>query len=250
MKRIISTFALALTNLMNPATAQAMDYLYFNDIYSTRPAGISLPSTSAITMVGNDIRMGSSYLTISWLNVGAEAYWLDVGTSLGEGNIFARQTNIESTVAVVNLSVLESSKYSEKIFIRLWTKRNGAWLAPRDISFANPIYTAPVAAQILGAARKGTDKLIVDWADVGAESYYVDFGTSLGEGNLKSESTNFAGSVAVIPNDGRPVYVRIWSKFNGRYLPPVDKVFNLPRMEPYECYGDKNCSAGVIIPIK
>jgi hypothetical protein len=55
---------------------------------------------------------------------GADNYWLDVGNSLGVGDISAGSTS----AAAKNVNGLPCD--GRTLFVQLWTHLNGVWIAP------------------------------------------------------------------------------------------------------------------------
>ncbi len=65
----------------------------------------------------------SSTVTFQWTSInGASAYWLDVGTVLGQGNIFGQNVGLVTSQTVNNIPTS-----GQTIYVQLWTLINGAW---------------------------------------------------------------------------------------------------------------------------
>jgi tetratricopeptide (TPR) repeat protein len=64
-------------------------------------------------------------VTFTWSGgAGAAAYWLDVGTVQGRGDIFGQNVALVTTQAVTGIPTT-----GVRIYVRLWTLLNGAWQA-------------------------------------------------------------------------------------------------------------------------
>src|SRR5262249_51261797 len=78
-------------------------------------------------------QLASTTMTFTWHSAaGAERYWLDVGTPLAQGNIYASG----QTPAIPSSSTrLSSDLNTSVIYVQLWTHANGAWLAPQRYTY-------------------------------------------------------------------------------------------------------------------
>jgi hypothetical protein len=65
---------------------------------------------------------GSSVTFIWTAGLGASAYWLDVGTAVGQGNIFAGNLGLVTSELVSGIPTNGIT-----IYVRLWTLLSGAW---------------------------------------------------------------------------------------------------------------------------
>ena len=72
-------------------------------------------------------RFTSSSVVFTWTQVAtADAYWLDVGSSVGKGDISAGQTTLTSR------TVNGIPTDGRAIYVRLWTRIAGVWQTPVD----------------------------------------------------------------------------------------------------------------------
>jgi hypothetical protein len=91
---------------------------------------VGTPKAVMSTPAANTTLSGSA-VTFSWsAGTGASAYWLDVGTIPGQGNVFASQLAWSITSQTVNGIPTNGGT----IYVRLWTQISGAWQY-RDYSY-------------------------------------------------------------------------------------------------------------------
>jgi hypothetical protein len=162
--------------------------------------------------------LSGSAVTFTWsAGTGATAYWLDVGTVQGQGNIFASQ--LASSVLSQTVSGIPSN--GSTIYVRLWSQLNGAWQY-NDYTYtvANPGTLAAMSSPAPGSAFNGSSVTFTWTAGTGASAYWLDVGTIQGQGNI------FAGQLAPsvtsqtvngIPTNGGTIYVRLWSQISGAW---------------------------------
>jgi hypothetical protein len=66
---------------------------------------------------------GGATVTFTWDSCAtAQAYWLDVGTVLGQGNIFGQNVGLLTSQIVGNIPT-----GGQMIYVQLWTLINGTW---------------------------------------------------------------------------------------------------------------------------
>src|ERR1039457_6884903 len=81
--------------------------------------------------------LSSSSVSFSWNPaVGADQYWLDVGNSVGVGDLWAGALTATSQV----VSGLPCD--GRTLFAQLYTHHNGAWFSPRRYTYTAPYCTA------------------------------------------------------------------------------------------------------------
>ena len=133
---------------------------------------------------------GSS-VTFQWTDVGAQEYWLYVGTSVGSANLYnsGQGTNLSRTVNGLPMN-------GSTIYVRLWTNQGGGWLY-NDYTFTaatptNSGLTAPV--NYVDPSASSAD---FQWSNVGAAEYWLQIGTAAGGSNLYNRSQGTGLSVMV-----------------------------------------------------
>ena len=171
-----------------------------------------------------------STVTFRWRvpsDVGDTQFWLDIGTREGQGDIFAGHlTTTEKTI--VNLPLL-----GKPIYARLWTFVNGSRQMPQDFRYQtrfDPAYrdlrakiTSPAPESILESTAT------FRWTPVPqATNYWLDVGNSLAQGDIYAGYQGVATEQTVgnLPQDGRMIYVRLWTFINDNRLQPVDYTYH------------------------
>jgi hypothetical protein len=186
------------------------EYSEFADTYlaiSPWLEGSSSGSKATMVAPSQGAQLGGATVFFDW-NAGfnAQAYWLDVGTSPGSGNLFGRNVGTLTEQTVTNIPVTGGT-----IYVRLWTQLAGAWQY-NDYTYAAPAkatITAPAAGQGLCNAASFT------WnTGGGALEYWLDVGTAPGVGNIFGQSVALttSRSVSGFPSGGA-LYARLWTRF-------------------------------------
>lgn len=84
----------------------------------------NLANLAEMSSPAPDSTLSGSTVTFSWIaGCGASAYWLDVGTVQGQGNVFARQLG----TSVTNQTVTGIPTNGSTIYVQLFTQLGGAW---------------------------------------------------------------------------------------------------------------------------
>jgi hypothetical protein len=180
--------------------------------------GIRAASKATLSSPPPGSVLAGSTVTFGWNpGGGATAYWLDVGTAQGQGNIFGQNVGLVTSQAVSGIPVNGSV-----IWVRLWTQLSGNW------QYLDYLYTAagggctgsglavmqsPAAGSTLGATATFT------WnCSTSATAYWLDVGTVQGQGNIFGQNVGQATSKTVtgIPT-GIPIYVQLWTQINGSW---------------------------------
>lgn len=158
----------------------------------------------------------------SWnAGTGAQQYWLDIGTSLGQGNISnGALTGLSKSVSNIPCT----GGAGTKIYARLWTMIGGAWQTPLDYTFmcsTNNNGLAKLARPFAGSTLT-TSIVKFSWVTgVGATDYWLDVGSASGQGNYFGGIV--AGTSIQVPNvqcNNGTTYVGLWTRVNGAWLGP------------------------------
>jgi hypothetical protein len=182
----------------------------FNDyIYSAFNAKASMTSPSPGSV------LAAANVTFNWTTgTGATAYWLDVGTTAGAGDLFGHSVGLATSQAVNALPTGGSP-----IYVRLWTQLNGGWL------FNDYVYTALNAKASMTSPAPGSvlvaGSVTFSWtAAAGGSAYWLDVGTTAGGGDLFGQNVGLAMSQTVsgLPLFGGPIFVRLWTLLNGTWI--------------------------------
>lgn len=153
---------------------------------------------------------------------GATQYWLDVGTAPGIGDIYGKALTGVST-QVPNLPANGATLY-----VALWTYIGGAWRSPLTYTVRacnacaaenRAALTAPVPGSVLTSRT-----VTFSWSGASAATgYWLDIGNSLGNGSIVGRNVSGTSYTAsALPNDGRTLYVRLWTQIAGVWQSPLD----------------------------
>jgi hypothetical protein len=161
----------------------------------------------------------------SWNSaLGADQYWLDVGSAVGTGDIW-RGALVATAQAVTDIPCDGRTVYAQ-----LYTRNNGTWLPPQRYT-----YTAPAGcfAQIIspapGALLPATTVTFTWNTASGVDQYWLDVGSAVGTGDIwRGALTGTSQSVTVIPCDARTLYVQLYSHRNGVWLAPARYTYTAP----------------------
>lgn len=182
-------------------TWQSSDYTYTSGGGNTK-ASILIPAPTS--------QLNAGSVTFTWsAGSGAAAYWLDVGSAQGQGNIFGQNVALVTSQTVTGLPTDGSALY-----VKLWTLLGGAWQFNSYTYKASggnskSVITSPVPASSLS----GSSTTFIWTAVSGATVYWLDIGTVAGGTNIYSQSQGLATSrtIAGLPSDGSTVYMRLWT---------------------------------------
>jgi hypothetical protein len=175
-------------------------------------------------------------------------YWLDVGLSIGKGNLFA------GIVHGTEQEVFGLPCTGQEVFVRLWTRFASGYLQPLDYRFPSTTNceTEPRGKIILtfNSNRISAQNPTLSWnPGLGAQDYWLDLGTEPGLGNVLSiQTAQTTARIPEVPHDiwtrycaaqpgnaqcnsqiTLPLWVRLWTRRNELWLPPIDYFFELRR---------------------
>jgi len=153
----------------------------------------------------------ASTVKFSWsAGQGATAYWLDVGTIQGQGNIFGANVGTNVSWTVSGIPPVGS------VYVRLWSLIGGNWQV-NDYTFqsANPNKASMISPT--PGTTLSSSALFTWMAATGASAYWLDVGTVQGQGNIFAQNVGSATAMAVtgIPTSGGTIYVRLWTQLSG-----------------------------------
>jgi hypothetical protein len=160
--------------------------------------------------------------TFKWTSVsGADAYWLDVGSVVGQGDYFA------TSAAGTTLTVSSLPCKGQPVHVQLWTHISGRWQPPERYA-----YTAAVgcsAALIIPAdgASLSNSAVTFVWSPIlEADLYWLDVGSTPGVGDYLALATSFTGvTVRGLPCDSRLLYAQLWTHVGTSWRGPERYTF-------------------------
>ncbi len=175
---------------------------------SPAPDDKPIGKKAEITSPLNHSTIFSSNLVLFWdEGVAVDEYWLMVGTSKGESDLFSKKVGTDQSI-VVN-KILQTG---EPFYVRLLSLVNGVWeFADYQYQFSKPAQLiSPVQETVLTESR-----VTFQWDQgVGIAEYWLSAGTSSGGQDLYSASQgkNLSAEINDIPQDGKLVYVQLRSR--------------------------------------
>ena len=159
-------------------------------------------------------------VTFSWAANGAPVteWWLYVGTSLGGKDLHDSRslgTRLSTTVAGLPTN-------GSPVWVRLWYQLSGDWLSV-DYQYSAPTEGPPQMVNPTPGATLQDEKVTFSWAANGVPvtEWWLYVGTSFGGKDLhdsRSLGTRLSTTVAGLPTNGSPVWVRLWYQLSGDWL--------------------------------
>ena len=175
---------------------------------SQTPAVITSP-TPGSTLAG-------SSQAFTWsVTSGASGYYVWVGSSQGTANLGSSGT----VLSVTSLTVTGLPTDGRTIWVRIHTLLNGTWYF-NDYSYTAASIYGEMLTPTPGSTLAGSSQTFTWSAASGASGYYVWVGSSQGTANLGSSGTVLSVTsltVTGLPTDGRTIWVRILTLFNGTW---------------------------------
>ena len=190
--------SLDLTHEVTPP--QDLTFPLLKDLGWAAAQDCGTPARAALTAPTPGSGLSGSTVTFTW-SAGncASAYWLDVGTIQGQGNIFGQNVGLVTSKTV---SGIPTPSIPQLIYVRLWTMLNGTWQV-NDYTYtsggggcgtpAMATMTTPVPGSTLGGST-----VTFTWsAGCNASAYWLDVGTIQGQGNILGQNVGLVTSKTV-----------------------------------------------------
>jgi len=192
-------------------TVYARLYSWVNGGWQTTDQSYIASGTANLSSHTNGSSLGTTgSQTFSWANSGAPGYYLSVGRTLGQADIFQSGWLTGTSVTVDNIPSGESLP----LFVRLYSWTNaGGWQV--NISNFKSSYATSMTSPIAGTTLAGTTQTFT-WTDTGASLYFLDIGSVFyGHGDY-FKSGNLTGPISSIqvtglPTGSVPLYVRLYT---------------------------------------
>jgi hypothetical protein len=162
--------------------------------------------------VGGSSLPGSS-VSFTWsASSGAAAYWLDVGSALGQANIFGQNVALATSKTVSGIPTDGST-----VYVKLWTLTGSTWQFNDYTYKASGGGKAVLTSPAPGSTLAGSSVTFAWSAAIGATNYWIDVGTTAVGFNVFGQSTGLATSQLVtgLPSGGGTIYVRLWTLLSG-----------------------------------
>jgi probable HAF family extracellular repeat protein len=213
----VSVSASAPASLTNQATVSGGSAL---SATASDPTTITTFQLATMTSPMPASTLSGTSATFSWTPAsGADNYWLDVGNTVGQGDISAGATTATSR-AVAGLPC-----DGRTLYVQLWTHLNGAWQTPQRYTYTAANCGTGVAQMLgptPGSTLAGTTVTFTWTTAAGADNYWLDVGNSVGHGDISAGATNATTkTVGGLPCDGRTLYVQLWTHLNSTWQTPM-----------------------------
>jgi hypothetical protein len=160
--------------------------------------------------------------TFTWSpGIGADQYMLQVGSSLGSGNVC--NTTTTSTLYTCNNLPCGGGT----IYAQLSTHYGSGWQPPEQYVYLACTATLATITSPTPLSTLSGASVTFKWAGgVGADDYQLQVGTSLGQGNICTITTTTTQYTCTnIPTTGIPIYVQLQTHVNGAWQPPTQYTY-------------------------
>jgi len=186
-------------------------YLYEDYAYTAH--GGSGITKAAMTSPANGTTLASPSVTFAWTaSPSASQYALWVGSSPGTYDLHASWAGSGTT------KTLTFPADGRALYVRLWSVINGTAYY-NDYTYTASDQRAKLLSPAAGSALTSSPTTFTWDAGSGATQYKLWIGNAPGNNDVyasAASATPFA--TAVLPVDGRPLYVRLWSSINGTWF--------------------------------
>jgi serine protease len=198
-----------------------------NGVYQIRDYQFSMLAASPAKIVSpvSGARLPDSTATFAWdAGVGAQFYWVNVGSSQGGYEYYSNYVGTSRQLTVSGLPL-----DGRNVWVRLMSYIGGAYQSV-DYRFVAAVPgPARIEAPTLDATIGAPAQAFLWSKGIGATAYWVNVGSTQGGYEFYS---NFVGqsrgmTVTGLPMDGRDIWVRLMSLINGEWQ-AVDHHYQAP----------------------
>ena len=202
------------------------------------------PSPASILFPENGARLAGDTQTFQWNSPpGATRYQVWVGNSVGAYDLgyFPAAGTTEAYATVAGLPT-----DGRTLYVRLWSLFQGTYYF-NDFTYVAAASAGPGPAELtmptIGATLAGATDAFRWSAAPGAAAYQLWVGSSIGAYDIgyfpQGGTTETSVTATGLPNDGRTLYVRLWSSIGGVYAyrdysyvasAPGDPIFRMPTL--------------------
>jgi len=182
-------------------------------IASPSPAQTATPAAMIAPVLGTTFA-GSS-VPFSWsAGVGASEYWLWIGSAPGGLDLYDASQGLNTTVTITRLPT-----NGQTIYVRLFSWINAAWQFNDYVFTAARIPPAVMISPLLSTTPLGASATFAWTTNAGVMEYWLWIGSTPGTADLydANQGANSSVTVTGLPNDGRTLYVRLWSDINNAW---------------------------------
>ena len=217
--RLWSQLGTSVTDVSN--TWQYIDYTYTSS--SGGQGGCTTPAAATIATPTPGSTFPGASVVFTW-NAGScvTSYTLSVGTSVGASDIFQSTPGVVLAAAVTNLPTNGIT-----VYVRLTSVINGS-PTNNDYTYTAANITACSTVGIAATMQSPTPNstltgstVTFTWnAGCNVSQYFLWVGTTPGGSDIydQNQGQGLSTTVSNIPTNGQPVYVRLWSLFQGAVI--------------------------------
>ena len=150
-------------------------------VFTLPGGGTAGGSKAVMTSPAAGATLSGASVTFTWsAGSGAVAYWLDVGSAQGQGNLFGQNVGLATSQTVNGIPTDGST-----IYVKLWTLLGGAWQFNDYTYKAGGVNTkAVITSPASGSTLSGASVTFTWSAASGAAAYWLDVGSAQGQGNI------------------------------------------------------------------
>ncbi|MCP4111033.1 MAG: hypothetical protein GY749_36830, partial [Desulfobacteraceae bacterium] len=125
--------------------------------------------------------LSSTTATFTWSDAGAAQYWLWIGTSQGDKDVYSDDQGTSNAKLITGLP-----SGGETLYVRLWSNFNGEWVFNDYTYTAYSVASAEILTPVPGSTLNSAGETFT-WSDAGAEQYWLWIGTSPGGKDVYSD---------------------------------------------------------------
>ncbi len=190
----------------------------FND-YTYTAVTISAGTKAVMSSPANGATLAAASQAFSWsTGTNVTQYWLYVGNSTGASEYYNQSTGTSVSTTVSGLPT-----DGRALYVRLFSLIAGAWVY-NDYSYTAVTISAGTKAVMSsptpGAAFAGASQAFSWTPGTNVTQYWLYAGNTVGASEYFNQSTGTSVSTTVtgLPNNGRAIYVRLFSQIAGAWL--------------------------------
>ena len=192
----------------------------FNDYtYTAALIGVT-PIAASMTSPTNGSTLSGASVMFQWTTgTAVQQYFLYVGNSPGQNDVYAQNQGTNTSATVNSLPT-----DGRKLYVRLWSLAGSTWLFNDYTYTAALIGVTPIAASMTsptnGSTLSGASVMFQWTTGTAVQQYFLYVGNSPGQNDVyaQNQGTNTSATVNSLPTDGRKLYVRLWSLAGSTWL--------------------------------
>jgi len=185
------------------------------------------PRAQLTSPANNSVLSGSSVTFVWGAQAGCTAYWLDVGSTSGKGDIFGGQISCGTTSQTVSGIPTDN----RPIYVQLWTQISPSnWQTPRRYTLTAFNDRGRISFPVPGSQISASTTFCWTPATPAAD-YWLDVGTVQGQGNISGGVVTGTCQTVTIPAGKGTIYVQLWTRIppsTGSWLSPIQYTYQGP----------------------